>query len=322
MSTSPVLQPSVVDTSWLTEQARSLVTNVSRVVRGRDEAVRLVVVAVLSGGHALIEDTPGSGKTTIARAVARSVAGRFQRIQGTPDLLPTDITGSTVWDQGRHEFVFVAGPVFAHVLLLDEVNRTPPRTQSALFEAMDEGAATVDGVRHRMPEPFFVVATQNPVEQHGTYPLPEGQLDRFAVRVRLGPLDPAAELLVVREQLVRATVEDLLPVLSASDLLAVQHGVRGLHVGEPVLRYALALVHATRDEPRVVLGASSRAAICLVRVAQAHAVLAGREYVMPDDVQRSAVPVLAHRLRLAHVGDSAEALVAGIVAATPVPVSR
>jgi MoxR-like ATPase len=311
------------DPAELTHRAAALVANVERVVRGRRAAVELVVAAVLAGGHALLEDVPGSGKTTLARAVARSVGGRFQRIQATSDLLPADLTGSGVWNPHQQTFEFVPGPLFANVVLADELNRTTPRTQSALLEAMEEGAVTVDGHRHPLPDPFFLVATQNPVEQHGTYPLPEGQLDRFTVRVRLGDLDPAAERLVVREQLARATVDDLGPVLSPGELRALRAGVREVFVADAVLDHAVTLVRATRGDARVLLGASSRAAIALVRCAQARAVLGGREYVAPDDVRALAVPVLAHRLVLAPgagTAHRAEELVAELVARVPVPV--
>jgi MoxR-like ATPase len=317
----PTSLPAATASDRLTEQAMALVENVERVVRGRRAAVELVVCAVLAGGHALIEDVPGSGKTTLARALARSVGGRFQRIQATADLLPSDITGSGVWDPQRQVFDFVPGPLFAHVVLADELNRTTPRTQSAFLEAMEEGAVTVDGRRHPLPDPFVLVATQNPVEQHGTYPLPEGQLDRFAVRVRLGHLDPVAERRVVREQLTRSTVDDLMPVLDVADLRTLQERVRELHVADTVLDYAVAVVRTTRSDARIVLGASSRAAIGLVRCAQARAVLAGRDHVTPDDVRALAVPVLAHRLVLAHGNRSAEELVTELLARVPVPVA-
>jgi MoxR-like ATPase len=316
----PTSSPSAVDAAP-TRRALTLVDNIERVVRGRRAAVELVACAVLAGGHALIEDVPGSGKTTLARAVARSIGGRFHRIQATADLLPADITGSGLWDPQRQVFDFVPGPLFAHVVLADELNRTTPRTQSAFLEAMEEGAVTVDGRRHPLPDPFFLVATQNPVEQHGTYPLPEGQLDRFAVRIRLGGLDAAAERLVVREQLTRATVDDLVPVLDVDELRALRRAVREIHVADAVLDHAVDVVRATREDPNVALGASSRAAIGLVRCAQARAVLAGREYVTPEDVRALAVPVLAHRLVLAHGNHRAEDLVAASVSRVPVPLT-
>jgi MoxR-like ATPase len=304
----------------LTDLGRRVVANVQHVVHGRERAVELVTCALLAGGHALIEDVPGSGKTTLARAFARSLGGTFHRIQATADLLPSDITGSGVWDPDQHRFVFVPGPIFAHVLLADELNRTPPRTQSAFLEAMDENAVTVDGVRHPLPEPFFVVATQNPLEQHGTYPLPEGQLDRFAVCLTLGDLDPAAERQVVREQLVRATVDDLQAVVGPAELQAARAAVRTTHVADAVLDHAMALVQATRRDPRVHLGASPRAALTLIRCAQARARLYGRDYVAPDDTKALAAAVLGHRLVLSQEQPGGgNAVVADLVARVPVP---
>jgi MoxR-like ATPase len=303
-----------------TARAQSVVANVEQVVHGRTRAVELVACALFSGGHALVEDIPGTGKTTLARAFARSLGGVFHRIQATADLLPSDITGSGVWDADVHAFRFVPGPVFGHVVLVDELNRTPPRTQSAFLEAMDEGAVTVDGQRHALPEPFFMIATQNPLEQHGTFPLPEGQLDRFATCLRLGSLDLASERQVVREQLVRATVDDLEPVISIEQLQALRTAVRSTYVADPALDYCLSIVRATRQDPRVRIGASSRAAISLVRCAQARAVLQGREYVVPDDIKTLAGPVLAHRLVLAQRQSGApDQLVNEIVELVPVP---
>ena len=302
--------------------ARGVVDNVRRVVRGRDAAVELVTCALLSGGHVLIEDVPGSGKTTLARAFARSVGGSFHRVQGTADLLPADITGSGVWDSDDRSFRFVPGPVFANVVLVDELNRLAPRTQSAFLEAMEESAVTVDGRRHPLPDPFFVVATQNPSEQYGTFPLPEGQVDRFAVALTLGPLDAAAEHQVVREQLAGPTVDFLHPVVSAEQLVEMRAHSRAIHVSDHVLGHALALVRATREDPRVALGASPRAALALVRCAQARAVLAGRDFVLPDDVKALAGPSLAHRLVLHGAGGRgvAELVVAELLARIPVPV--
>ena len=276
--------------------AARLVANVERVVRGQRRVVELVVTAFLSGGHVLVEDSPGMGKTTLARAVARSVGGTFQRVQATADLMPADVTGSSVWDPGERRFAFVPGPVFADVLLVDELNRTPPRTQSAFLEVMEERAVTVDGRRHRVPDAFLLIATQNPLEQFGTYPLPEGQLDRFAMRLHLAALDVEAEQRVVREQLAGPTVEHLDAVLPAGRMRGVQAAVRQTYVAEPVLGHAVALTRATRDDPALRLGAGPRAAITLVRCAQAYAVLNGRDYVTPDDVTALAVPVLAHRV--------------------------
>ncbi len=251
--------------------AGRLVAGVERVVHGRHAQVSLIACAVLAGGHVLVEDVPGSGKTTLARAFARTLGGEFRRIQGTADLLPGDITGSGVWEPDRRAFSFVPGPVFGNVVLVDELNRTPPRTQSAFMEAMDEGAVTVDGQRHALPDPFVVLATQNPLEQYGTYPLPEGQLDRFAVTLELGPNAPAVERQVVREQLGHATVDDLTAVTSPAELARVRSEVRRTHVAEAVLDHAVRLVEATRSHPSVALGASTRAALVLVRCMQARA---------------------------------------------------
>jgi MoxR-like ATPase len=271
----------------------------------------------------LVEDVPGSGKTTLARAVAQSLAGTFRRIQGTADLLPADITGRGVWEPATGGFHFAPGPVFANVVLVDELNRTPPRTQSAFLEAMDEGAVTIDGERHPLPDPFVVLATQNPLEQHGTYPLPEGQLDRFALAISLGANDRATERRVVREQLEHATVDDLRAVTTPAQLAVVRAEVRRTHVADAVLDFAVAVVEATRTHPSVALGASTRATLSLVRCAQARALLGGRDHVLPDDVKALAPPVLGHRivLRSRAGGLSAgSAVVSEVLSTLPVPV--
>jgi MoxR-like ATPase len=303
-----------------------LIANVERVIHGRRVALEFIAASVLAGGHVLIQDVPGSGKTTLARAFAQSIGGSFRRVQGTADLLPADITGSAIWEPDRHAFSFMPGPVFANVLLIDELNRATPRAQSALLEAMDEAAVTVDGVRHPLPTPFFTIATQNPIEQHGTFPLPEAQLDRFAVGVELGPNDLDTERRVVREQLVYATVEDLVAVVSTDDLAAAQLEVRRTHIADAVLDFALNVVRGTRDHPAVRSGASSRAALSFVRCAQARALLAGRDFVVPDDMKVLAGPCLGHRLVLSRgtsagvgAGSSAGEIVAEVVASTPVP---
>lgn len=317
--------------AWAVELAAGLMANVETIVHGRRPSVELVVAGLLSGGHVLVQDVPGSGKTTLARALARSIGGDFRRIQGTADLLPGDITGSSMWDPARHEFVFVPGPVFTNVLLVDELNRATPRAQSALLEAMDEATVTVDGQRHPLPEPFFVIATQNPTDQYGTFPLPEGQLDRFAIALSLGPNDIATERRVMREQLLRATVDELQPVLSPEELHGLQLEVRRTHVADNVLDFALAVLEGTREHPSLRVGASSRAGLSLMRCAQAHALLEGRDYVVPEDIKIMAPSVLGHRLVLADgvlaergtesgagVGLGSE-IVAEVVASTAVP---
>jgi len=306
------------------EQAQALVGAVEQVVLGRRGAVELTVAAVIAGGHVLIEDVPGSGKTTLARALAHALGGDFRRIQGTADLMPTDITGSAVWEPSRSAFTFVPGPVFANVVLVDELNRASPRTQSALLEAMDEAAVTVDGIRHRLPDPFILLATQNPFEQWGTYPLPEGQLDRFTALVHPGLNAEDVERQIVREQLAGPTVDDLAPVMSAADVAGLRRAARQVHVADAVLGYAVALVAATRRHPQVAIGASTRGTIALVRCAQARTLLQGRPHVLPDDVKALSGAVLAHRLVLvSDEGDrSAGArVVAEVAQSVPAPLS-
>jgi MoxR-like ATPase len=272
-----------------------------------------------------LEDVPGVGKTMLGRSIARSIRGAFKRIQGTPDLLPSDVTGTAIYNQREQAFQFVPGPVFGNVVLFDEINRTTPRTQAALLEAMDEGAVTVDGTRHVLPDPLFVIATQNPLEHHGTYPLPEGQLDRFAVATDLGYVDVETEREVIVAQLESHPIEELEAVLNPEEVVGVRRVVRSTHVSTAVLDYALALVSATRKHPDLELGASPRASIGLVRCAQARALIGGREFVVPDDVKALAIAVLAHRV----VGQAGIRLERGrtikavreIVDRTPVPVT-
>jgi MoxR-like ATPase len=285
-----------MDRAAATSAARLLIDNVEKVIKGKRNEVEAATTALLAGGHLLIEDVPGVGKTMLGRALALSIRGSFKRIQATPDLLPTDVTGTSVYNQAHQRFEFIPGPVFAHVVLVDEVNRTTPRTQSALLEAMDEGAVTVDGVRHPLPDPLFVVATQNPLEHHGTYPLPEGQLDRFAIAMALGYADRRAEREIVKAQLLSHPIEDLEGVVDPDEIAQVRKVVRSTHVSDVVLDYALRISDATRSHPGLALGASPRASISLVRCAQAKALIDGREFVVPDDVKTLAVPALAHRV--------------------------
>jgi MoxR-like ATPase len=288
-----------IDRAAATQAARAFAINVQKVIRGNPRSVEAAATALFAGGHLLIEDVPGVGKTMLGRSIARSIAGDFKRIQATPDLLPSDVTGASVYNQDDRAFQFIPGPLFANVVLIDEINRTTPRTQSALLEAMDEGAVTVDGTRHELPKPLFVVATQNPVEHHGTYPLPEGQMDRFAIAMGMGYVDIATERDIVKAQLEEHPIEHLDPVLSPRDVMSIRAVVRATHVADQVLDYALRITQGTREHPDVELGASPRASIGLVRCAQARALLAGREFVVPDDVKTLAISSLSHRIVLA-----------------------
>ncbi|MDQ3953492.1 MAG: MoxR family ATPase [Actinomycetota bacterium] len=305
--------------------AARLTENVERVIKGNRRAVEAAATALFAGGHLLIEDVPGVGKTMLARSLAASVGGSFKRIQGTPDLLPSDITGTTVFDQQTHTFDFIPGPLFANVVLVDEVNRATPRAQAALLEAMDERAVTVDGMRHPLPAPLFVVATQNPLEQHGTFPLPEGQLDRFAMSIDMGYVAPATEKEIIVAQLHGHPIEELRPVLAPEELAAVQRTVRDTYVAQPVLDFTLAIVTATRRHPEIALGASPRASVTLIRCAQARALLKGREFVVPDDVKALALATLSHRVVTPNgFGQSAargRKIVQSILDSTPAPVT-
>jgi MoxR-like ATPase len=292
------------------------------VILGKDEALDHVLVALLSANHLLLEDVPGVGKTTLAKALARSFDGHFHRVQFTPDLLPTDILGSAVYNPRDGSFSFQEGPVFTHVLLADEINRASPRTQSALLEAMSEGQVSSDGATRPLPSPFLVVATQNPVEYHGTYPLPEAQLDRFGLRLSLGYPGAEEEVDVVFSQAERHPVDTLEPVLSAGDVLALQALVRKVRVERRLGRYVVSLAEATRRHPSVQLGCSPRGTLMLVHAAQARAFLAGRDFVTPEDVKAEAVPVLAHRLGLEtkarYSGVSKEETVRDLLASVPI----
>jgi MoxR-like ATPase len=301
--------------------AERLLANVEEVVLGKTEQVRLVIAALACRGHVLFEDVPGTAKTVLARALAGSIAGSIHsRIQCTPDLQPTDVTGLSVYDQRDREFVFRPGPVFANVVLVDEINRTPPRTQAALLEPMEERQVTVDGITHPMPEPYVVIATENPLEQHGTYPLPEGQLDRFALAVRVGYPDAASAADVVRRQLERHPITGLEQSLDHDGVLSARAAVRAVFVDDAIVRYAIDLVEATRGLAGVALGASPRSSVALVRCAQARALAHERDHVLPDDVKALAVSALAHRLVMTHGGvEAARAGVEQLTAAVPVP---
>jgi len=298
--------------------------NVARVIVGKLEVIDLLLVALLSDGHVLLEDVPGMGKTVMAKALARSLGATFQRVQGTPDLLPTDITGVSYFDQRQGQFVFRPGPIFAQILLVDEINRATPRTQSALLEAMAEHQETVERETMPLPRPYLVPATQNPVELEGTFPLPEAQLDRFLLRVRVGYPSEEEEQAILHRFKHDEPLETLQLIVSADQVLALQCAIRQVTWQPEVERYLLAIVRATRKHPAVTLGVSPRGTLALYRACEAYAAMQGRDYVQPDDVKRLAPSVLAHRLltttRARLRGSAAEAIIAEIMASVPVPV--
>ncbi len=280
-----------------TDVAGRLMANIRSVVHGKDAEIGLVVAALACEGHVLFEDVPGTAKTVLARAIAGSIEGvQFARIQCTPDLQPTDVTGLAIFDQKQRDFEFRPGPVFAHVLLVDEINRAMPKTQSALLEAMAEGQVTVDGETRRLPEPFILLATENPIEHEGTFPLPEAQLDRFFLRTSLGYPGVEEELQIIRDQVDGHPLKRLQPVVTLAEVRALQTAVRGIYVDDLIQRWIVDLVRATRDLDGVAIGASVRGTLALEHAARAFALLAGREFVVPADVDRLIVPVLCHRI--------------------------
>jgi MoxR-like ATPase len=276
--------------------AERIISNVENVIIGKTDAVRLTVIGLFCKGHVLIEDVPGTGKTMLAKSIAKSIGCSFSRIQFTPDMLPSDVTGVSIFNQKTREFEFRPGPILNQIVLTDEINRATPKTQAALLEAMEECQVTVDGVTHKSPEPFFVLATQNPIEYEGTFPLPEAQMDRFLIRVSLGYPDGPDEIRMLEEQQVVHPIENLKQVVSVEEILAAQDAVREQTITDDIKRYIINLVDATRRHAEIYLGASPRGSLALFRTSQALAALLGRSYVIPDDVKGLAVPTLAHRL--------------------------
>ena len=310
-----------------THRAAQLETALRKVIRGKDDVVRLALVSILARGHLLIEGVPGVGKTTLGQALARALDCAFQRVQFTSDMLPSDVLGISIYSAVEQQFEFKRGPVFANVLLADEINRTTPKTQSALLEAMNEGQVTVDAHSYPLPQPFLVIATQNPVEHHGTYPLPESQLDRFLMRVRMGYPDSNAEREILRSQAGAAQLEHMRPVLSAADVLEMQQAVTQVRVDDSLVSYTLAIVHRTRESDQFSLGVSPRGSQMLYRAAQAMAFLDGRNFCTPDDFKPLVVSVFAHRVVVNGVyastvkkSEQAEQAIQEIVESVPVPV--
>ena len=307
------------------EQIQELIAEIEKVYVGRRDRVELALVALLGGGHLIIEDVPGVGKTILARTVAAALDCKFRRIQFTPDLLPSDLLGVNIYDETKGKFVFKRGPLFANIVLADEINRTAPKTQSCLLEAMNESQITADGVVHPLPEPFCVLATQNPFEFEGTYPLPESQLDRFFLRMNLGYPTREQNKEIIRAQRIRHPIEDVRPVMRGPDVVRLRQLVRRVHVSEEVLEYMMRIVDATRRHEEVVFGISPRGAIHLFRAAQTLALLRGRDYVEPDEVKELAGPVLSHRMRVRGIPpqsggfEEAARLVSGILEDTAVP---
>ncbi|HSP14440.1 MAG TPA: MoxR family ATPase [Thermoanaerobaculia bacterium] len=278
------------------EKIAALQENVEKVIRGKSDVVQLCIAAMLAKGHILLEDVPGVGKTTLAHALARSLSLSFQRIQFTSDLLPADIVGVTIYKQDQQEFEFVSGPIFTNVLLADEINRATPKSQSALLEAMSEGMITVEKERLALPDPFLVIATQNPIEHVGTYPLPESQLDRFLMRLTIGYPSATDEKKLLRSGGAQDALEHLQPVLDQADVRELQQQVNAIHVSESLMEYLMTIVQTTRTHPEVALGVSTRGALTYFKVCQALAMVSGRDFVVPEDVKRLAVPVLSHRI--------------------------
>lgn len=319
------MAPSTLQSS-IGSRATALETSLRTIIRGNDEVIRLALVSVLAQGHLLIEGVPGVGKTTLAHALARALDCSFQRIQFTSDMLPTDVLGITVYSAADQQFEFKPGPVFTNVLLADEINRTTPKTQSALLEAMNEGQVTVDGQSNPLPQPFLVIATQNPIEHHGTYPLPESQLDRFLLRIRMGYPQASDEREILRSEAGAARLEEVRPVATGADVMAMQEEATRVKVDDSLVDYALEIVHRTRESAALSLGVSPRGSLMLYRAAQAMAYLDGRMFATPEDFKSLAVPVFSHRVMVSarytsssKKSEQAETIIREILQAVPVP---
>ncbi len=305
---------------------KSLQSNIERVIKGKPQAVELTVLALLARGHLLIEDVPGVGKTTLAQSLAQSLGCSFKRIQFTSDLLPSDIVGVSIYNPQRQDFEFKPGPLFAHIVLADEINRTTPKTQSSLLEAMNDAQVSVDSRTHRLPQPFMVIATQNPWEYHGTFPLPESQLDRFLMRIRIGYPNPSDEKTILERQQLLHPADELEPVLSAQEILDLQEKAEKVRVEDSLMEYLLAIVSATRRSEYLALGVSTRGAIALHKAAKALALVRQRDYCLPDDIKELAPLVFSHRIRIEakqgihdHRSEEVERVIQDIVESVPVP---
>ncbi len=310
----------------MNHKLEKVLNNIERVIIGKRDIAEMSLVALLAGGHVLLEDVPGVGKTVMVKALAKSIGATFKRIQFTPDLLPSDVTGVSIFNTKEQEFIFRPGPIMGHIILADEINRSSPKTQSALLEGMEEASVTVDGETRRLEKPFFVMATQNPIEHEGTYPLPEAQLDRFLLKMRMGYPTADEEMEVLRRAQYDSPLEDLQPVLSLEELLQLQSEVKKVLVDDSVKAYIIELANRTRNDNWIHLGVSPRASIALMKASQAYAFLHGRDYVLPDDVQYLVPYVFAHRLILKSEAQyeevNSEYIIREIISTTPVPVKR